>query len=354
MFRTFKLLDPLEKNRNVIYLLVFLFFVAVGATFLIRIGDGGLPIGMVFICSWSDVPVPEFPEVLLTFAVEPIPIYLIFAGGVAYWLLVRQTIPHMQKRKVNQSANILRNQLAVLVTRRQIICFYIGLVTILFTVFGPIAAYDSTFLSLHMVQHFVLITIAPPLLLYGAPMTVLMVALGPLKRQRYILPVLHSPLFRLVTHPLLGIALFIAVPTFWYVTPAFAASLTSAPLHFIGYAIFLFAGVHYWWPIVGNNPTRWTLSYPVRLFYVLALVPIHAFLGLLFHEPDNVIYHQFHFIPRTWGPSPLLDQQIAGAFMFIFGEALGLIVVMLVAFQWGRYEDRIGKRLNMKVDRKLD
>ena len=96
------------------------------------------------------------------------------------------------------------------------------------------------------------------------------------------------------------------------------------------------------------------MSYPVRLFYVLALVPIHAFLGLLFHEPDNVIYHQFLFIPRTWGPSPLLDQQIAGAFMFIFGEALGLIVVMLVAFQWGRYEDRIGKRLNMKVDKKLD
>ena len=46
------------------------------------------------------------------------------------------------------------------------------------------------------------------------------------------------------------------------------------------------------------------------------------------------------------GSSPLLDQQIAGAFMFIFGEALGLIVVMLVAFEWGRYEDRIGKRLN--------
>ena len=159
MFRTFKLLDSLEKNRNVIYLLVFLFFVAVGATFLIRIGDGGLPIGMVFICSWSDVPVPEFPEVFLTFAIEPIPIYLIFAGGVVYWLLVRQTIPYMQKRKRDQSENMLRNQVAVLVSRRQIICFYIGLATILLTVFGPIAAYDSTFLSLHMVQHLSLIHI---------------------------------------------------------------------------------------------------------------------------------------------------------------------------------------------------
>jgi putative copper resistance protein D len=178
-----------------------------------------------------------------------------------------------------------------------------------------------------MVQHFVLITIAPPLLLFGAPMTVLMVAMGSSKRRRYILPLLHSSLFRFFTHPLVGIALFIIVPTFWYVTPAFASSLTSVPLHFIGYAVFLFAGIHYWWPIIGNNPTRWTLSYPVRLVYVLALVP------------------------RTWGPSPLLDQQIAGAFMFIFGEAVGLIVVMIVAVQWSRYEDRVGKRLNVMLDK---
>jgi len=347
----FKQRDAFLKNRTIIFLLMIFLIVAIVATFLLRIGDGGLPLGAIFICSWSNVPAPEFPDVFLTFAVEPFPIYLIFSGGITYLLLLRQTIPYMAKRKSTQFISSAGTKVSVLVRKHQVVSFLVGLATILLTVFGPIAAYDSTFLSLHMVQHFVLITIAPPLLLFGAPMTVLMVAMGSSKRRRYILPLLHSSLFRFFTHPLVGIALFIIVPTFWYVTPAFASSLTSVPLHFIGYAVFLFAGIHYWWPIVGNNPTRWTLSYPVRLVYVLALVPIHAFLGLLFHEPDNVIYEQFLFIPRTWGPSPLLDQQIAGAFMFIFGEAVGLIVVMIVAVQWSRYEDRVGKRLNVMLDK---
>ncbi len=308
---------------------------SVAATYVIRAGDGGSVV-FVFVCSWSTVPPPEFPDVLTTFAIEPIPIYLVIIAAVWY-LRVRRRAQAARSRPV--------------VPRWRVASYLGGLGLVLFTVFGPIAAYDGTFLTLHMVQHFILITIAPPLILAGAPMTLWLIASGKGRRRRTIYPVLHSATFRAITHPLVGLALFAAVPTLWYVTPAFEESLGNAPLHFVGYAIFLIAGIHYWWPILGANPTHWNLAYPVRMVYLLALVPIHAFLGLLFHEPDNVIYEQLAEIPRTWGPSALLDQQIAGAFMFIGGEALGLIAMLLVAFQWAKHEERLGRRLDAADDR---
>ncbi|MXW27241.1 MAG: cytochrome c oxidase assembly protein [Dehalococcoidia bacterium] len=303
---------------------------AIAATIALRAGDGG-GAGWIWVCTWAEVPPPEFPQALFTFAIEPIPIFLI--GLAAFW--------YLRTRQRAQASHARR-----IVSNGRVAACLGGFALVLFTVFGPIASYDGTFLTLHMVQHFILITIAPPLILLGAPMTLWLIASGKERRRRVIYPVLHAPAFRAFTHPLVGVFLFAAVPLLWYVTPAFEESLGNVTLHFVGYAIFLFAGLHYWWPIIGGNPTRWNLSYPVRLLYLLALVPIHAFLGLIFHEPDSVIYEQLAVIPRAWGPGPLLDQQIAGAIMFIAGEALGLIALLIVSWQWASHEERVGRRLD--------
>ena len=321
---------PAKADRAFILLALGGLAASIAATFALRAGDGG-GAGWIWVCTWAAVPPPEFPQALFTFAVEPVPVFLI-ALAAAWYLRTRRRARAAHARG--------------LAPNRRAAAFLGGLALVLFTVFGPIAAYDGTFLTLHMVQHFLLITIAPPLILAGAPMTLWLIAAGKERRRRVIYPVLHARAFRAFTHPLVGVALFAAVPLFWYVTPAFEESLSNAPLHFVGYAIFLFAGLHYWWPVVGGNPTRWNLSYPVRLVYRLALVPIHAMLGLLFHEPDTVIYAQLAAIPRAWGPDALLDQQIAGAIMFIAGEALGLIALLIVAWQWASHEERLGQRLD--------
>ncbi len=325
------MLAPLRlADRSVFLLFLVGLAVSIAATVALRTSEGG-GAGWVWVCTWAVVPPPEFPQALFTFVIEPIPIFLI--GLAAVWYLrTRQRAQASHRR--------------TLVSRGRAAALLAGLGLVLFTVFGPIAAYDGTFLMLHMVQHFILITIAPPLILLGAPMTLWLIASGKERRRRLIYPFLHSAPFRAFTHPLVGLFLFAAVPLLWYVTPAFEASLGNTPLHFVGYAIFLLAGIHYWWPIIGGNPTRWNLSYPIRLVYLLALVPIHAFLGLIFYEPDNVIYEQLAAIPRGWGPDALLDQQIAGAIMFLGGEALGLIAILVVAWQWSRHEERVGRRLD--------
>ncbi len=310
--------------------------ISVGLTYALRAGGGTASVGFLFVCTIASVPPPDFPQVLTTFAFEPVPSFLLLAIGVGYLSIFRSVRNSAQRR---------------LATTRRLVSFLSGLILVLLTILGPLAAYSSTFLTAHMIQHFVLITIAPPLLLAGAPLTLLLVAAGRDRRDRWLYPVLHAQWFHGFTNPLVGVVLFAVIPVGWYITPAFEQSLTNVWLHYLGYGLFLFAGIHYWWPVIGGNPSRWNLSHPVRLLYLFALVPIHAFLGSLFYEPSEVMFEELQALPRYWGPAPLLDQQVAGAMMFIVGEMLGLVATLLAAMRWASADDREGKRMDATLAR---
>lgn len=313
------------------------FVAALLGTWYLRTQDTATSLGFVTICGPNTVPPPEFPAILTTFAVEPIPLYLLIGLTVAYLAVFRRARERGQRR---------------LFPVRRAVSFVSGAALVGLTVFGPFAAYDHTFLSVHMIQHFLLITIAPPLLLAGAPLTLLLTSMTREERRRSIYPVLHSKAFHAFTHPGVGLALFALVPTMWYITPAFELSLESDVLHYLSYGLFLFAGIHYWWPIMPFNPTRWHVPLPVQLLYLFALLPIHAFLGLLFYEPSQPLYAAIAEVPRTWGPSALLDQQFAGAFMFVMGEAIGLVALLLVAYRWSQHDDRLARRIDAELAKK--
>lgn len=308
---------------------------AILLTWWLRAGNSA-SVAFVFFCAPGNVPPPEFPDILFTFALEPVPVYLLVSAAVGYLLLWHHV------RSTGRDRPFPAWRLGA---------FMVGIGLVILTVFGPLASYDRVFLFVHMIQHFILISIAPPLILLGAPMTLLLVASGPRRRERWIYPITHSRPFELFTNPIVGLVLFAAVPILWYITPLFEWSFDNEWLHFGGYAIFLFAGIHYWWPVVGGNPTRWNLPHPVRIFYLFALVPIHAFLGSLFYEPSRVLYEQLAEQPRLWGPDPLLDQQIGGAIMFLVGEALGLIAVIAAAAAWARADEREAKRNDARLAR---
>jgi putative copper resistance protein D len=305
-------------------------------TVYLRTLDAAASAGWVLVCTRATVPEPDFPRVLTTFVVEPLPVYLLLASAAAYiWAF----------RRVN------RRRRGRHFSRWHAASFLSGIALVLLTVFGPLAAWDSTFLTVHMVQHFILITIAPPLLLAGAPLTIALIVMGRENRNRWIYPILESEAFHYFSHPMVGVALFALIPISWSLTPAFEAALDNDLLHYFGYALFLFGGIHYWWPIVSLNPTRWNLPYPVRALYILALVPIHAFLGVLFYEPSQLLYPEMAETARTWGPSPLSDQQFSGMFMMVFGEAIGIISLIWVLFQWATAEEREAQRIDARRDR---
>jgi len=198
--------------------------------------------------------------------------------------------------------------------------FFLGLFLIWLAVGSPLAAFDEELLTVHMVQHLLLMTVAPPLLLVGAPVMPLLHGLT----RRFVQSVL-SPLFR--WPPMRRVWCVVSQPVFcwlaasaallgWHVPAAFTLGLQSEAWHALEHACFLGSGFLFWWPVVQPWPSvpRWP-RWSILLYLFLATLPcdiLSAFLVFC----DRVVYAVYLSTPKPFGISALQDQECAGALMW--------------------------------------
>jgi putative membrane protein len=198
--------------------------------------------------------------------------------------------------------------------------FFLGLLSIWVAVASPIAAFDEELLTVHMVQHLLLMTLAPPLIWLGAPLMPFLHGLPRLFVQAVI-----GPLFRWLPVQRLGRAL--GQPAFcwlaaaaalvgWHVPPVFTLGLQSETWHVVEHTCFLGTGLLFWWPVVQPWPSvpmwpRWT----ILLYLFLATLPCDILSGFLVFS-ERVAYPVYLSTSRQSGLSVLEDQQCAGALMW--------------------------------------
>jgi cytochrome c oxidase assembly factor CtaG len=233
---------------------------------------------------------------------------------------------------------------------RRSVAFLLGIAAIELALQSPIEHYDTTLFSVHMVQHILLTLIAAPLIAGGAPITLLLRFARPEVRRRWILPVLHSRVVRAVTHPVISWLVFAAVMWGTHFSPVFNASLEDPLLHQLEHAGYLIAALLFWWPIVGLDPSPWRLPYPIRAMYAFLQMPQNTFLALAIYSASDPMYPHYATLARTWGPTVLEDQQMAGGLMWIVGDLVFLVAILFVVAQWMRQEDRDMARVDARAD----
>src|SRR3954447_20497161 len=142
-----------------------------------------------------------------------------------------------------------------------------------------LAAYDTTLLSVHMVQHMVLSMLVPLALALGAPVTL---ALRPLPRgpRRWLLAVLHSRAAKVLSFPPLTLALYVISPWALYFSGWYDATLVPPWLHELMHLHLVVVGMLFFWPVVGIDPVPGRVGYPLRMLMVVLTLPFHAFLGV--------------------------------------------------------------------------
>jgi putative membrane protein len=199
-------------------------------------------------------------------------------------------------------------------------CFLLGAFLVWVAVGSPLAAFDEQLLTVHMVQHLLLMTIAPALILLGAPVMPMLHGL-PKDFLRFIL----GPLFRwrpvqllghLASHPAPCWIAGAAVLVGWHIPAAFALGLQSEGWHAAEHACFLGAGFLFWWPVVQPWPSvpvwpRWSML----LYLFLATLPCDILSGFLVFS-ERVVYPVYLSSAHSFGMSVLEDQQCAGALMW--------------------------------------
>ena len=212
--------------------------------------------------------------------------------------------------------------------------FLLGLLFIWSAMASPLATLDHEILTAHMVQHLLLMTFAPPLILLGVPRKPL--AHGLLQRflqaiGRRLRSEPTQQFASVVTH--LAFCWFAAASTLvvWHIPSVFMLGLRSQVLHGVEQASFLATGLLFWWPVIRPSPRslKWPES-STLLYLFLATLPCDILSGFLVFC-DRVVYPVFLSSPHSFGLSALEDQQCAGALMWTCVTVVYLIAGALVA-----------------------
>lgn len=226
-----------------------------------------------------------------------------------------------------------------------------GLGSIGLATMSALGTYDTVLLSVHMVQHMVLMMVAPMFLALGAPLTLALRTL-PSRPRAMLLALLHSRLARVLTFAPLALALFIATPFALYYSPFYELSLRSGFWHTFLHLHFLIIGALLMWPLLGIDQVPGRVSHPLRMFILFLMLPFHAFLGISIMSSTQLIAESWYLaFNRTWPPSPLDDQYLAGGIMWASGDVIALGVLIAIFVQWYASSQREARREDRRLDR---
>src|SRR5580658_5388428 len=213
------------------------------------------------------------------------------------------------------------------------VLFLLGLLVINLATQSGIGTYDDTLFWDHMIQHLLLLMVAPPLLVCGMPVTLLLHASrNPL--HAWVIRIIRSKPVGWITWPAVGIVAYAAVIVGTHLTNFMNLVIEYDAVHEAEHVLYLVVGYLYFLPLIGKEPIRWKVSYPLRLFLLFIARPVDAFTGVVLgsYQTDPFVPLQ----PRSWGPSAVNDLHEGGAVMWIGGAAIMFIVIMVTFFQWTR------------------
>ncbi len=215
---------------------------------------------------------------------------------------------------------------------RQILCFASGAITLVLALLSPLEALSTTLLSAHMVQHILLIAVAPPLLVLGKPEVAWLWALpahwrrgmarhGPLRSMLGILSPCAKPVPAALIH-----MTFLWI---WHAPMLFDAAVASDRLHWLEHVLFFGTALLFWRAVIRAHSGREAAAAALIACFITLLQSglLSALLSFareaLYHAPDTM----------DWGLTALEDQQLAGAIMSLPMCAIYLATGLIMALR---------------------
>ena len=218
--------------------------------------------------------------------------------------------------------------------------FLAGLLTVELAFGSPVATFTGSYFQAHVIQHLLLMIIAPPLLALGAPSTLLLQTASRKTKTRW-LAVLRSRPFAVLSHPISTWTLFYGVMFIFFLTSLINVAMEHMALMDFLNIVFLLGGALFWWPTIGLDPIlHWKADYGLRLINVLVGAGLEAFLGVALLESAKPVASMYS-----------LASTHAGGGLLWSGTDLGLLIAAVpISIQWARSEARAGLRHNTRLD----
>jgi putative membrane protein len=215
----------------------------------------------------------------------------------------------------------------------RLIAFLSGLAALFVAISSPLDTFGESLLFMHMAQHFVLMSIAPPLLALGAPVVPLLRGmprfaihmLRPLFRSRAVQGLLrHSK--RILFAWLVMNFTYVS----WHIPAAYELALSSEHWHNVEHICFLSTSMLFWWPVVQPWPFRRAESQWLLVPYLVGSDLVNTGISAYLCFCGRLVYSSYANVERPFSLNPLTDQIAAGAFMWVFGSMVFLIPVAAI------------------------
>lgn len=231
---------------------------------------------------------------------------------------------------------------------------------LVYTTSGGVAVYGEFLFSAHMIEHMLLTMLIPVGIVLGAPVTLVARAIevrhdGSRGMREWFLGIIHSKWIGFVGHPLVSTVVFGLSLMVFYYSPLLSWASTTHLGHEWMILHFLLAGYLFVQALIGVDPSPHRTSYPVRMILLMGTMGFHAFFGLSLMTGTSLLLPEwFGAMGRTWGDSPLVDQQVGGAIAWGIGELPTLILSAMVVLSWIRSDEREAKRSDRQAVRDHD
>jgi putative membrane protein len=218
-------------------------------------------------------------------------------------------------------------------------CFIGSLLVALAALVSPVDALGEQLFAMHMLQHVLLLDLAPILAILGLTR----VLLRPLTRSVHALERRAGPL----AAPAFAVALYVGVIWSWHVPAAYDAALRHSGVHALEHVSFALAGGLYWWHLLSPIRARMRLAGLGPVIYMASTKVLLGALGVGLAFAPKVLYPYYAHRARVWGLSAGDDQSVAGLVMALEQSlvmGIALVALFIAALSESEREQRRRER----------
>jgi putative copper resistance protein D len=167
-----------------------------------------------------------------------------------------------------------------------------------------------------------------------------------------LIAALHSRYARVITNPVVALAIFDGSLFALYFTSLFGGMMQSHQGHLFMSVHFILAGILFFHVIVGVDPNPKKVPHIVRIVILFAAMSIHAFFSVALMSASTLIDGgYFESLQRPWSLDLLADQRAGGAIGWAMGEIPILIALVATFIQWMRDDSHEAKRIDRNTAR---
>ncbi|MGE0229163.1 MAG: cytochrome c oxidase assembly protein [Dehalococcoidia bacterium] len=217
--------------------------------------------------------------------------------------------------------------------------FYSGLLVGVLSVVSPIDSLGSHHFFMHMIQHELIMLVAVPLILLGAPVTPVLRGMPRWLRVDFVGSFVSEPATRFVwrwlTQPLVALLISQGVVVVWHLFPGwYEGAVRHEGVHYLQHFSFAFGALLFWWNIIDPAPLHAPMGYLLRMAYVLAGTTAQAAIAAMITLADEPLYEVYLTARPIFDLSPLSDQELGGLVMWVPGQMIHLGVMGALFAVW--------------------